>query len=69
MFLYTDAIIEVKDQTNKMIETEEFLTFLNQNQETPLEDLFQNLHQYGCDFSGNPTYDDDFTLLGFEVLA
>lgn len=69
VFLYTDAIIEVKDQTNKMIETEEFLAFLNQNQESPLEDLFQNLHQFGCDFSGNPTYDDDFTLLGFEVLV
>ena len=69
VFLYTDAIIEVKDQNNKMIESEEFLAFLNQNQEKPLADLFESLHQFGCDFSGNPTYNDDFTLLGFEVLA
>lgn len=69
VFLYTDAIIEVKDQANRMIETEEFLAFLTQNQNKPLDDLFQSLHQFGCDFSGNPTYDDDFTLVGFEVLA
>ena len=69
MFLYTDAIIEVKDQTNQMIESDEFMAFLKQNQEKPLADLFKSIHQFGCDFSGNLTYDDDFTLLGFEVLA
>ena len=69
LILYTDAIIEVKDDTNKMIESDDFMSFLSRNQEIPLEQLFQKLHQFGCDFSGNPTYDDDFTLLGFEVLA
>lgn len=69
LILYTDAIIEVKDDTNKMIESDDFISFLSRNQEIPLEQLFQKLHQFGCDFSGNPTYDDDFTLLGFEVLA
>ena len=69
VLLYTDAIIEIKDRTDKMIETEEFLSFLNQNQEKPLADLFQCLYQFGCDFSGNQTYNDDFTLVGFEVLA
>ena len=69
VFLYTDAIIEVKDQANKMIETEELLTFLKQNQEKPLADLFQSLYKFGCDYSGNQTYNDDFTLVGFEVLA
>ena len=69
LLLYTDAIIEVKNQANELIETEEFLSFLRENKDKPLDDLFNDLHQFGCDYSGSPTYDDDFTLLGFEVLA
>jgi PAS domain S-box-containing protein len=69
MFLYTDAIIEVKNQANQMIESEDFTSFLKQNLHKPLADLFQGLQKFGCDFTSNPTYDDDFTLLGFEVIA
>lgn len=67
--LYTDAIIETRNKVSEMLELEDFVKFLVSNSDLPISDLFDKVHQFGIDFSGKPTYDDDFTFVGFEVLS
>ena len=69
LILYTDAIIETRNKANQMIEMDNLRDFLISNCEAPIFNLFDKIYQYGIDFSGKPKYDDDFTLIGFEVLA
>lgn len=68
MLLYTDAIIETRNKANQMIEMENLMDFLKLNCDKPISILFDDIYQYGLDFSGKKSYDDDFTLVGFEVL-
>ena len=67
--LYTDAIVETRNKLNEMMEMKEFTNFLISICDLPLSSLFEKLYQFGIDHSGKPMYDDDFTLVGFEVLS
>ena len=69
LVLYTDAINEVRDRNNRMIETSELINFLHDQRQETIDNCFEKLHQYGLKYNGKSTYDDDFTLLGFEVLS
>jgi PAS domain S-box-containing protein len=68
LVLYTDAIVETRNEMGEMIEMDDFSSFLNSYGELPISDLFDKIYQFGIDFSCKPAYDDDFTLVGFEVL-
>jgi sigma-B regulation protein RsbU (phosphoserine phosphatase) len=67
--LYTDAIIETRNKANQMIEMENLIDFLISNCDTPISNLFDKVYQFGIEFSEKSAYDDDFTLVGFEVLS
>ena len=69
LILYTDAIIETRNRLNEMLEMKDFVEFLVSNCTLNISDLFDKVYQFGIDFSGKPTYDDDFTIVGFEVLS
>lgn len=69
LVLYTDAIVETRNNQNQMLEISEFEDFLIANSSLHISDLFDKVYQFGIDFSGKPTYDDDFTFTGFEVLS
>ena len=69
LVLYTDAIIETRNKQNQMLEKSDFEDFLIVNSSLNIIDLFDKVYQFGIDFSGKPTYDDDFTFVGFEVLS
>jgi serine phosphatase RsbU (regulator of sigma subunit) len=69
LLLYTDAIIETRNKANEMIEMDNLIDFLKSNCNEPISNLFDKVYQYGLDFSGKKAYDDDFTLVGFEVLS
>jgi len=68
LFLYSDAIIELKNPNNELLESQTFLDLLEENLNDPLDLLFQKLHQFGCDYSNQTTFNDDLTLIGFEVI-
>lgn len=67
LILYTDAIIETRNNENQMIETDDLISLLETHSDNSISSLFDNVYQYGIDFSANSKYDDDFTLVGFEV--
>lgn len=69
IMLYTDAIEEAKNKENEMIENTDLLAMLKANSHLPIDTLFDEVHEFGLNFSGKQTYDDDFTLVGFEVLT
>lgn len=69
LILYTDAIVETRNKQNQMLEISEFEDFLITNSSLHISDLFDKVYQFGIDFSGKPSYDDDFTFTGFEILS
>lgn len=67
--LYTDAILEIWNSEDIMINREDFIAFLLSNSHLSIEDLLQSIKTFGLSYSGKKTFDDDFTMVGFEVLA
>jgi PAS domain S-box-containing protein len=69
VLLYTDAIVEIRNEELQMIDSRDFADFLLLNCEFPINEIIDKIYQFGLDFSGKTKYDDDFTLVGFEVLT
>lgn len=69
LIMYTDAIVETRNAAKQMIEMNELNEFFKENCNEPISVLFDKIYEYGVAFSGKQAYDDDFTLVGFEVLA
>jgi serine phosphatase RsbU (regulator of sigma subunit) len=67
LLLYTDAIIETS-KGDQMIGLDDFTAFLISNCACPIAELLDKIYQFGIDFSGRPSYNDDLTLVGFDVL-
>lgn len=68
VLLYTDAIVETRNEELQMIDSRDFAEFLILNCKLPISDLINKVYQFGLGFSGKSRYDDDFTLVGFELL-
>lgn len=67
--LYTDAIVEARNNQKQMIEMNDFTDFLSSICTHPISEILDEVYQFGINYSGKPKYDDDFTLVGFEVLS
>jgi serine phosphatase RsbU (regulator of sigma subunit) len=52
-----------------MLQISDLNDFLIANSTLPISELFDKIYQFGIDFSGKNTYDDDFTLVGLDVLS
>ena len=68
LILYTDAITDVIDRSGKD-DAPALQTILAQSGQLELNDLFEHIHRFGLELCGRTTYEDDFTLLGMEVLT
>ncbi len=68
LILYTDAILEVRNSMDVMIKREAFTSFLINNSHRSISDLLNSVRAFGLNYSGKEFFNDDFTLLGFEVL-
>lgn len=66
--LYTDAILELWNRDEVMLNREEFISFLLDNAQLPIKELLESVKQFGLQYSGKETFNDDFTMVGFEVL-
>ncbi|RAI91422.1 PP2C family protein-serine/threonine phosphatase [Algoriphagus yeomjeoni] len=69
VLLYTDAILEVWDSEDVMMKREEFTTFLIKNSKLPIDELLKDIKLFCLKFSGQSSFNDDFTMVGFEVLS
>lgn len=67
--LYTDAIIEAFSKRGELLHLSGLEDALNKNKERPIDQLLEQVYQYGLRFSGKSSYDDDATLVGFEVVS
>lgn len=67
VLLYTDAIIETADVNNNYFGVERLISFVKDRQELEMEHLMEELYEFGLKYSGKETYEDDFTMLGFEA--
>ena len=68
IFLYTDAIIEAFNKKGEMLDLKYLQVMLQEHIHLPIDQLLEEAYQHGLEFSGEPSYDDDATLVGFEVL-
>ncbi|MCU0643744.1 MAG: SpoIIE family protein phosphatase [bacterium] len=68
IFLYTDAIIEAFSKKGEMFDLKDLQVMLQEHIDLPIDQLLEEVYQHGLEFSGKPSYDDDATLVGFEVL-
>ncbi|SMP26030.1 PAS domain S-box-containing protein [Algoriphagus winogradskyi] len=66
--LYTDAILEVWNSDDVMMKREEFTSFLKNNSKLPIKELLDSIKSFCLKFSGKSSFNDDFTMVGFEVL-
>jgi PAS domain S-box-containing protein len=69
ILLYTDALLEIKNNSNEVIDDKRFQEFLNQQWDADIEDLIEECYIFGLDFSRKLWYDDDFTMVGLEIIA
>ncbi|MEP1086030.1 MAG: SpoIIE family protein phosphatase, partial [Algoriphagus sp.] len=69
LLLYTDAILEVRNRVGIMLMRKEFTAFLKSNSHLPIADLLKKIKLFGLNYSGLKAFKDDFTMIGFEVLA
>ncbi len=68
LFLYTDAIIESMNEKEEIIGPKNLATFLLEHCDLPMEALLDKVYQYGMEFSHTTQYDDDFTLIGIDIV-
>ncbi|MBF0352988.1 MAG: SpoIIE family protein phosphatase [SAR324 cluster bacterium] len=81
VLLYTDGIIELADSNGNQMGKERFFDFLKKNCQLPCEELVKKIVKFAHDYSGySPMqaivddkatdiyFNDDITMVGFEVL-
>ncbi|MEN2282137.1 SpoIIE family protein phosphatase [Algoriphagus sp. SE2] len=69
VILYTDAILEVWNSNDVMMNKEDFTSFLIKNSDRPIAHLLESIKLFGLSYSGQKSFKDDFTMVGFEVTG
>ncbi len=67
LFLYTDGLVEVKDEQGVMMTHDHLEGFLRTIRHLPIEELVEEAYKYGLDYSRDKSFNDDVTLIGLEV--
>ncbi len=65
---YTDAIIELRNQEEKMLREAGLQKFLKGHLQTPIQQLIEAVYQLGLEYSEGIGFEDDFTMIGLEIL-
>lgn len=69
LLLYTDGIIEVRNQENEFLDMDGVIHWLKTHCQLGIDDLLEQLYDFGVAFSRGQGFDDDITFVGLEVLA
>ncbi len=67
LLLYTDAIIDARDDTDKRLGMKNFSSFIFQHHQVPMEELLDKVYDYGLKYGRYENYEDDFTLVGLQI--
>ncbi len=68
VLMYTDGILEVEGANKKILGASRLKIFLAQNSHLPIQELLDELHNFGLDYSVRDSFDDDVLLMGLEIL-
>lgn len=69
VILYTDAILELWNSEEVMLSKDHFTSFLRNNSHQSIDDLLKDIKSFGLSYSGQKSFKDDFTMVGFEILS
>jgi len=69
VILYTDAIMEAGIKAECMLDPENLIRFLKDEMNSPVDTLLEHVYQYGLTAAGVTNYDDDVTMVGFEIMV
>lgn len=67
--LYTDGIVEMASPSGEMYGNQRLKDFLSENHESPLDQILDQLYAHALAFSKRSSFDDDITLVAFEILT
>lgn len=67
LIFYTDGIIEARNSDGEMYELERFVTFIQQSSGCSPSELSERLMDDITRFSGSSSFDDDVTLLVYDI--
>jgi|GEM_PF-5913021 len=67
LLLYTDGILEVSDPQKEALGSGRLKSLLLENKQLHIEELLEQIYQFGVTFSGPSGFNDDITMLGLEV--
>lgn len=68
LLLYTDAILEVADESNEQMGKSHLVNFVRDNCELPIDQLIDLIYEFGIKHSQDNSYGDDFTLIGMDIF-
>ena len=68
VFMYTDAIIETIGHKHEGRENALFTSFVSKKRRAPIDELLESVYDFSLNSGGVAHFNDDATLLGFEVL-
>lgn len=68
VLLYTDGIIEIAPPSGELYGNSRLKEFLAENHELPLSELLDKVYHHALDYSQKEAFDDDITLVAFEIL-
>jgi PAS domain S-box-containing protein len=67
VLIYSDAVTEAMRADGAMMEVKGLRSFVERHQDLGIEALVDRVYAYGLSFSGQTQYEDDFTMVGFEI--
>jgi serine phosphatase RsbU (regulator of sigma subunit) len=68
VLFYTDAVVEAMSADGELMDVEGLRTYLDRQGDRRIESLVEQVYAYGQEFGGQAQYEDDFTLVGVEIL-
>jgi sigma-B regulation protein RsbU (phosphoserine phosphatase) len=69
VLFYSDAIVETTDPAGEMLGVAGLRAFMAERGHLPLNTLLDEIYAFGQEYSGQATYDDDFTLVGLQIAG
>jgi serine phosphatase RsbU (regulator of sigma subunit) len=68
LFFYTDALCETESPDGEMLGIAGLCTYLERHRALDVETLVEQLYRHGQSFSGQNQYQDDFTMVGLQLV-
>ena len=68
VLIYTDGIMEVTDDNDKLLDAEKLEAFLVARNQQPIDQLLDEVYEFCFEYSDHRGFNDDVTMIGMEVV-